>query len=250
MANKTLSQTVLYQTHCKIELTTVMREPGMESGNAEVELSRHWMPGTCAGSTCVVSCVVSLGGLLCSASMMNRFRCPSDPMTRPRPRYWAMLQGLFTRDPFQAFYPFILPHIQTWQQEKAEQAAAFQELQDEVQTLESLGTMPQYFCACHAFCQALLRYASLRPSGKVMSQDLSGSLLADSLKSEIVRRVERDAMEAREEVNRVVESTLRQIPPQIRHLEARKAIEMLPSDFVLGGALHFLQSAGEAPLKR
>lgn len=28
------------------------------------------------------------------------------------------------------------------------------------------------------------------------------------------------------QVNRVVESTLRQIPPQIRHLEARKAIEM------------------------
>ena len=34
-------------------------------------------------------------------------------------------------------------------------------------------------------------------------QDLSGSLLADSLKSEIVRRVERDAMEAREEVGGV-----------------------------------------------
>ena len=52
-------------------------------------------------------------------------------------------------------------------------------------------------------------------------------LLLESMKSEIVRRVERDALEAREEVNRVVESTLRQIPPQIRGLEARKAIQLL-----------------------
>lgn len=48
----------------------------------------------------------------------------------------------------------------------------------------------------------------------------------ESMKSEIVRRVERDALEAREEVNRLVESTLRQIPPQIRGLEARKAIQL------------------------
>eukprot|EP00438_Fugacium_kawagutii_P025521 Skav228448 [mRNA] locus=scaffold1058:62273:68620:- [translate_table: standard] len=72
------------------------------------------------------------------------------------------------------------------------------------------------------------------------------ALLAESLKSEIVRRVERDAMEAREEVNRVVESTLRQIPPQIRNLEARKAIRLLPENFVLGGAFHLLHGDTDA----
>lgn len=77
-----------------------------------------------------------------------------------------------------------------------------------------------------------------------MSQEEVDRLLVDSLKSDIVRRIERDALEAREEVNRVVESTLRQIPPQLRQLQARKAIRMLSSDFVLGGTMQFLQSAG------
>mmetsp|Transcript_64487 Transcript_64487/g.151524 ORF Transcript_64487/g.151524 Transcript_64487/m.151524 type:complete len:89 (+) Transcript_64487:59-325(+) len=70
-------------------------------------------------------------------------------------------------------------------------------------------------------------------------------LQCESMKQEIMRRIERDALDAREEVSRVVESTLRQLPPQIRSLSAHQAIRMLSKDFtVLGaGPANFLRSA-------
>ncbi|CAJ1368575.1 unnamed protein product [Effrenium voratum] len=80
-----------------------------------------------------------------------------------------------------------------------------------------------------------------------MSQEEMSKLLGESVKQELLRRVERDALEAREEVSRVVESTLRQMPPQLRHLPARQALELLASDFsILGSAASFFHSAREA----